>query len=488
MKNNSTAKNLFWKLSEKMGSQIINFIITIVLARILGPSEYGVVALISIFITFATVMVQDGFNVTLIRRKDIDDDEFKSSLYFSLLISAILYIVLVFWLAPLIGKFYEIHNLVKMLQVLSLVIFPAAINSIQTAFSTKKFMFKQMFLCNFFATLFSGAISIILAYYGIGAWALVFNQLLYQMLSCAFLWIFCKWRPKGKFSYVKLKKLIGFGSKMLFTSLLINLFLNIRSLLIGKFYSSKDLGFFNRGKSFSSTMMEGINGSIQSVLLPTYAKIQDNIVELKNSVRKSINMSCYIIFPALIGLACVAEPLINILLGKEWVGAIPYVQIFALTYLFQPTQISTAQALKAIEKGNSILIIEILRKSLEMILLLFVLFKGPLYIALTGIIAGFLSITIMVIPNKKYLKYSYKEQIFDFIKPLADSLIMGALIVVVNHILKLNYVIMLIMDIILGIGVYLFLSIYLKNKNYIFFKENLIKYIYNLKTKKDNYM
>lgn len=476
MGKNNTSKNLFWKMSEKMGSQIINFIITIILARILGPSEYGVVALLSVFITFATVIVQDGFNVTLIRRKKIDNDEYKSSLYFSLVIAFFLYIIL-FITSPVIGAFYKIDCLDIMLRVLSLVLFPAAVNSIQTAYFTKRFMFKQMFFCNFIATILAGGISVICAYIGLGAWALILNQLLYQTLSCLFLFVFCKWRPIGKFSFEKLKTLIGFGSKMLFTSLLVNLFLNIRSLLIGKYYSSEDLGYFNRGKSFSATMMEGVNGSIQSVLLPTYANIQDNILALKDSVRKSINLSCYIIFPLLIGLACVASPLINVLLGEAWRAAIPFVQLFALTYIFQPTQIATAQALKAIEKGNVILIIEILRKTFELTLLLIVLFRGPTYIAMSGIIAGGFAILITFIPNKKYLNYSYKEQINDFMRPLLDSFIMGGIILLINLIFKINAVVLLILDVMLGSGIYFALSILTKNENYKIIKLQVLSFL-----------
>ena len=475
MANNSTSKNLFWKMSEKIGSQIINFIITIILARILGPSEYGIVALLSIFITFATVIVQDGFNVTLIRKKEIDNDEYKSSLYFSLFIAAVLYLLL-FAVSPMVSSFYKIDNLGIMLRVLSLVLFPVSINSIQTAYFTKKFKFKTLFLCNFIATIIAGVISIISAILGLGAWSIVLNQLLYQILSCIFLLIFGKWRPIGSFSVSKLKGLVGFGSKMLFTSLLINLFLNLRSLLIGKYYSSEDLGYFNRGKSFSSTMMEGINGSIQAVLLPTYSIIQDNLLELKKSVRKTINISCYIIFPALIGLLCVAEPLVKVLLGNEWMETIPFVQIFAITYLFQPTQIATAQALKAIEKGNVILIVEIIRKSFELTMLVLLLFKGPIFIALTGIIAGLFSILVSFVPNKKYLDYTYKEQIDDFLKPLIESVAMGIVILTINHFFNINNIVLLIIDIIVGVILYIIISLLTKNENFKEIKSIFLKF------------
>lgn len=476
MEENNTSKIFFWKLMEKMGSQIINFVITIILARILGPSEYGIVALLSIFITFATVIVQDGFNVTLIRKKNIDNDEYKSSLYFSLFIALILYFIL-FAISPIVSDFYKINNLGLMLRVLSIVLFPAAVNSIQIAFFTKKFMFKQMFICNFIATIAAGIISVLSVIGGLGAWAIVLNQLLYQILLCTFLWFFCKWRPTGKFSYIKLKKLIGFGSKMLFTSLLINLFLNIRSLLIGKYYSSEDLGYFNRGKSFSSTMMEGINGSIQAVLLPTYANIQDNIFKLKSSVRNSINLSCYIIFPALIGLACIADPLIRVLLGNEWLPAVPFVQLFALAYMFQPTQIATMQALKAIEKGNVILFVEIIRKSFELTLLLLVLFKGPVYIALTGVIAGAVAILVTFIPNKKYLHYSFIEQFSDFLKPLFNSLIMGAVIIMLNKVLFVHSILKLLIDIFVGVLIYILISIVTKNESFNNLKKILLNFI-----------
>lgn len=482
MKSN-VLNSLIWKFMERIGMQLVNFIVTLILARILGPNDYGTVALLSIFVTFATVIVQDGFNVALIRKKDANENDFTSAFVFSIFLSIILYVIL-FFASHLIANFYQMDVLVNMLRVLSLVLFPAALNSIQVAYFTKKFDFKKMFICNFFAMIISGVISISSAFIGFGAWAIILNQLIYQVLSCIFMWFYGKWRPRGKFSFESLRKMIGFGSKMLFTSLLVNLFLNIRSLLIGKYYDSTQLGYFTRGKSFSSTLMEGVNGSIQTVLLPTYAKVQESLENVKKLVRKSVSLSCYVIFPMLIGLACVAEPLVLFLLDEKWLEAVPFIQIFALTYMFQPPQIATAQALKALEHGNTILKIEIIRKTVEIVLLIAMLLKGPLYIALSALLAGFISLLITVHPNKKLLNYSYLEQIKDFSQPLCFSLIMGVVIILFNHYILMHEVIVLIIDVIFGVIIYIGLSILFKNENFVFLKEKLFEIINKLKGKR----
>jgi teichuronic acid exporter len=471
----SVFKSLFWKFLERMATQLVIFIVTLVLARLLGPEDYGTTALISIFVTFATVIVQDGFNTALIRKKEIDEDDYTTSLYFSLFLAVILYIV-IYFIAPLVANFYNISSLTGMLRVLGLVIFPAAFNSIQVAYLTKKMEFKKMFIGNFLASCCSGFISILFAINYHSAWAIILNQLLYQFLSCTFLHFVGGWYPNGKYSYDKLKDILGFGSKMLFISLLVNLFMNIRILLIGKYYNSEQLGYFSRGKSFSSTLMEGINGSIQTVILPTYSNIQDSLSEIKKYVRRTIGLSCYILFPMLIGLACVARPLVLTLLGTRWESSIPFVQIFAMAYLFQPTQIATAQALKALKKGNTIVIIEIFRKSFEFGLLILTLKMGTYKIALSALFAGILSILVTVFPNKRILKYQYSEQLMDFLIPLINSLLMGTIILVLNKFLPLSNILSLIIDVVLGVICYMGISIISKNEYYYFLKDKIMNF------------
>jgi len=472
-------KSLFWKFAEKIGIQAINFIITIILARILGPNNYGITALLTIFTSFATVIVQDGFNTALIRKKDLKAEDYTSTLIFSLGLAIICYFI-IFFCSPLIARFYNNTSLTPMLRVLSLTLFPAALNSVQVAYLTKKFEFKKMFVGNFISALIAGSISIILAIIGVNSWAIIINQLLFQSLSCILLSLISKWLPTGKFSINSIKNLLGFGNKMLLTSLTTNLFLNIRSLLIGKIYDSTQLGYFNRGKSFPATLMDSINGTIQAVTLPTYSLYQNDTVKIKNMVRKTIRYSCYILFPVLIGLTCISKPLIISLLGYNWLNSSIFISIFSITYIFQPTQLITAQAFKALKKGNTIFFMELTRKLIEIALLLASLKYGPIYIAISGTLSGMVSFLLMMIPNKRILKYSIKDQLNDFLHPLVKSLIMGACILVLNYYLRINALLILILDILVGIVIYILISIITKEQ---IFNE----IIYKLKNTITNY-
>lgn len=458
--------SLKWKFFERISSQIVTFFITLILARILTPGDYGVIAILTVFINIATVFVQGGFNTALIQGEEITDKDYSSVLYFSLIVAGVIYVVL-FLTAPFIAQFYSQKILISMTRVLALILFLGAFNSVQVAYVTRELQFKVLFNCNFLSNLVSGIIGIILAILGAGAWALVVQQIFYQLFVCIMMLFCTQWRPTLYCSLKHIKKLISFGGRILASNLLVTLFLNIRSLLVGKIYSSEELGYFDKGKQFPRTLMDALNGTIQTVMLPVYSHEQNNINLIKQMVRKSIQISCYVVFPMMIGLVCVAKPLIQILLTDKWAMAIPIVQIFAFTYMCQPIQTISAQAIKAIGNSKKILQLEMIRKTIELSLLIISLPFGINVIALSSMVSGILSCIISVQPNRKLLGYNYKEQLYDIGIPFLFSICMGVIVWWIGVFIKCN-IIKICIQVILGTGIYLGLSIISRNKIFLY--------------------
>lgn len=448
--------NLFWKLMERGGVQGIQFIVQIILARILSPNDYGIISLITIFISLANVFIQSGFNTALIQKKDLKEDDYSSVLYISLGVAIIVYVIL-FFASPFIANFYQISELRQVLRVLSLILFFGALNSIQNAIVARNMQFKKLFIVSVFSILISGIVGIALAYLGFGVWALVAQQISNQVSITFILWFTLKWRPKLIFSINRVGNLFSYGWKLLVSSLIDTLYMNLRGLIVGKVYTSDMLAFYNRGEQFPQLIVNNINGSIQSVMLPTLSAEQENKKRVKELVRRSIVTSSFLIFPLMIGLAVVGEPLIKILLTDKWLPCVPFMQIFCLTYALWPIHTSNLQAINAIGRSDIYLKLEVIKKIVGIIILIISMFYGVYVIALGGLLSGIISSFINAYPNLKLLNYGYKEQIKDIFPSLVLSLIMG-LIVYSILFLKLSPYLTLVIQVFTGAIVYIVLA------------------------------
>lgn len=455
MVKNNFIFSYLWKFLERFSVQATSFITTLILARMLSTDDYGTVALVTVFISLATVFVQGGLNTTLIQKIDIDIEDTSTVFWVSIIVAFIFYIILYF-LSFEIADFYKKPIIIPVIRVLGISLFPGALNSIQIAIASRKLEFKKIFISSLLATIIAGFASIILANLNYGVWAIVAWQLINILVSSIFMLFFIKWRPKFLFSLKKFKTLIPFGSRILISNFLVTLFQNIRTLFIGGLYSTSDLAFFNRGKQFPQVLMDGIIGSIQSVSLPIFAKQQkENLEVYKINVRKTLKLSYLIIFPLLFGMIAISKILIVLLLTEKWLDSVPYLQIFSLTYMLQPTQIICAEALKGLGLSKVTLNLEYFRKTFEIGLLLLLLKYGPYQIALSALIAGIISLIISLYPNIKYLHYSLKEQIEDIFKPLIAAIIMAIIVLYIGR-LKCSMEIILILQVIVGIVTYIF--------------------------------
>lgn len=456
--------SLVWKLMERGGVQGIQFVLQIILARLLTPNDYGIISIIAIFITLANVFVQSGFNTALIQKKDTDERDFSSVFYLSVFVAIVLYVVL-FFTAPLIAKFYSIEELTQVIRVLSITLFLGAYNSIQNAIIARKMEFRKLFFSSMGAVVISGSIGIVLAYSGFGVWALVSQQLINQISIVIILSNILEWRPKLLFSFERIKTLFNYGWKILVSSLIDTLYMNIRSLIIGKIYSPSMLGYYNRGDQFPQVIVSNINGSIQSVMLPALSSEQDNAKKIKAMMRRVIVTSSFIIFPMMIGLAVVAESLVCIILTDKWLPCVPFLQVFCLSYALWPIHTANLQAINAVGRSDIYLKLEIIKKFVGMAILLTSLNYGVYAIAIGTLISGIISTFINSYPNLKLLNYSYLEQVKDIMPSLLISMLMGGITYSIKF-FEMSNSLTLISQIVTGFIVYILLAKIFKLESY----------------------
>lgn len=476
--DNGLLSNLSWKFAERISAQVITLVVSIVLARVLDPSHYGIIAIVLIFITLANVLVSDGFGSALIQKKDPDNLDYSSVLIFNIVFSFFLY-ALLFLVAPLITSFfgegYEL--LTPVLRVLGLRIIVSGINSVQQAYIAKKMIFKKFFIATLFGTIISGIVGIWMAYNGYGVWSLVFQYLINTTVDTLVLGLVLRWWPGFRFSIQRLKLLLKYGWKILGASLLITGFQELRAIIIGKVYSSDDLAFYDKGRQFPNLVVTNINSSIGAVLFPKMSNEQNDIAKIKATTRNSIRFSSFFMSPMMFGLAAVATPFVTVVLTEKWLPCVPLLQLFCIIYLFQPIHTANMQAIKAVGKSGTYMILEIVKKSIELAVLIVTMWFG-----VTAIVVGMAAMTTLFVfvnafPNIKILNYSIKEQLSDVFPPIIMSVIMFVLVLLVG-LLPINNILVLCIQIVSGIIIYLILSFFTKNSEFLFIKKLLISKIH----------
>lgn len=473
-KKNGVVSNLAWKFAERISAQVVTLVVSIVLARLLDPSHYGIVAMVTVFITIANVFVQDGFGSALIQKKNADKLDFSSVLILNVGLSILLYWLL-FFAAPFISSFYGegYEQLTPVLRVLSLRLILSAINSVQQAYVSRKMIFKKFFWATLLGTITSAIVGIWMAYCGFGVWALVAQYLTNTTIDTIILQISLNKWPKLKFSFERVRGLFGYGWKILGASLLNNGYQELRTLLIGKIYTSSDLAYYSKGKQFPELLVININTSIGSVMFPKMSKEQDDISKLKETTRQSIRFSSYVLSPMMFGLAAIATPFISFLLTDKWLFAVPFMQLYCIFYLAQPIHTANMQAIKALGRSDTFFKLEIIKKAIELITLLAVMKISVLAIVISATVLNWLFIFVNSYPNNKLLHYSVKEQIKDIFPPIAMGLVMAGVVLFCGK-LELPQLSLMIIQVIVGVAVYVGLSFLLKNKEFTYLF-NMIK-------------
>lgn len=472
MSGNKIIFNLLWRFAERSGAQFVTFFVSIILARILEPSVYGIVALVTVFITILNVFVDSGLGNSLIQKKDADDLDFSSVFYANIVFCLVLY-TLLFFAAPIIAKFYSMSGLTAVVRVMGLIIVISGVKNVQQAYVSRNMMFKRFFYSTLVGTIGAAIIGIVMAYMGFGVWALVGQYLFNAVVDTCVLWFTVEWKPKLCFSWHRLKCLYSFGWKLLASSLIHTIYTNIRQLIIGKLYTSENLAMFNKGKHFPAIIVNNVNNSIDSVLFPAMSNIQDSKENVKKMMRTSMRVSGYIMWPLMLGLATVSEPLVELLLTEKWLGCVPYLRIFCITEAFQPIHTSNLNAIKAMGRSDMFLKLEVIKKILGIIILLIAMNFGVFAICCSLLVYNIIALLINTWPNRKLLGYTYIAQIKDIFPFIILSIIMCVPVYVLSY-LPLHNIVILILQVLAGIIVYIIESIV--------FKIDTFKFVYEKAT------
>ena len=460
MKIENIASNFIWRFAERCGAQLVSFLVSVVLARILAPEDYGTIALVTVFTAILQVFVDSGLGTALIQKKDADDLDFSSVFYFNFAMCLVLYAGM-FSVSPYIAIFYEDMTLTPVIRVLSLTIVISGVKGIQQAYVSRNMLFKRFFFSTIGGTIFSAFLGIGLAFSGYGVWALVAQQLSNTMIDTLILWITVKWRPQKEFSLKRLRTLFSYGWKLLASSLLDTVYNNLRNLIIGKMYSSADLAYYNQGDKFPKIIVTNINTSIDSVLLPTMSNEQDDRKRIKSMTRRAIKTSTYVMAPLMMGLAFCAESIVKIVLTDKWLPCVPFLRLFCISYMFWPVHTANLNAIKAMGRSDWFLKLEIVKKIVGLFFLLSSMWFGVMAMAYSLLLSSILSQVINAWPNRQLLGYGYLEQVRDFAPGILLAVGMGIGVYFIGF-LPLPTIITLVIQIIAGAAIYIVASALLK--------------------------
>lgn len=461
--NETVSKNFIWRLLERCGAQIVTFVVSIVLARLLDPSVYGEIALVTVFISILQVFVDGGLGNALIQKKDADNVDFSSVFFFNIIFCIILY-GLMYLIAPFISAFYD-KELTSVIRVLSIVIIISGVKNVQQAYVSRNMMFKKFFFATLGGTIGASVIGVVLALKGFGVWALVYQYLFNNVVDTLLLWITVKWRPICTFSFDRLKGLFSFGWKLLLAQLFDSVYENCRSLIIGKKYSAASLAYYNKGKQFPSLILTNISSSMDSVLLPTMSTVQDDKKLVRNMLSRSIKLSAFVIFPLLFGLSGISKLMVKILLTEKWGLCVPYMNIFCIAMIFTPLSLSNLNAIKAIGNSGVYLKLEITRKIFGILTLIIFMWFGPIYIAFSYLLNQIIGYFINTLATKKVLDYGPIKQLKDIFLSLLGSVFMLVFVWSIGKI-SINKYFLVILQIMVGMISYVFFAYITHNESF----------------------
>lgn len=456
MSRDTVVKNLFWRLGERFGAKMVQFIVQIVLAKMLAPKLMGTIGLILVFIEVLQIFIESGLGNALIQKKDADDLDFSSVFYFNCLICGAAYL-LMFFGAPFIADFYNKPELTPIIRVMSLVLVVSGMKNVQQAYVSRNMMFKRFFFATLIGTVVAAVVGITMAYTGFGLWAIVAQNLVNVTVDTMILWLTVKWRPKKCFSFQRLKYLYSYGWKLFASSLMEVIYLKLRNLIIGKRYSDESLAFYTYGEYFPQFITSILNSSLDSVLLPSMAKVQDSREHVKNMTRRSIKIGTFIMMPFMVGIMVCASPVVRLVLTEDWLPIVPYLRILCISYAFMPIHTANLNAIKAIGRSDTYLKLEIIKKFVDFGTILATMFISVKAMVYGVLVASIISQVINAWPNKKLLGYSYFEQVADMIPQIIASAIMGAVIYPIS-LINMHYILMMAIQVPLGVVVYIICS------------------------------
>ncbi|MBQ4439871.1 MAG: lipopolysaccharide biosynthesis protein [Kiritimatiellae bacterium] len=407
------AKGAVWILMERLSTQGVSFVVGMILARLLTPTDYGTVALTGIFFAVAGVLVNAGFGGALIQKKNADDLDFNTVFYLQLVLATIAYIAM-FFAAPWIADFYDTPVLKPIVRVSAICFFYNAINSIQSAELTKKMLFHLSFRISLITCATSAVCGVSFAFLGFGVWTFVWTQVIAGFVGVIARWFIVAWRPKAIFAFGRLKPLFSYGWKMAASALLDQFFNNLNGLLIGKFYSQADIAYVDRGRSLPNIAMSQIDSTLGQVSFPALVQLQDNKAALREAMRRMMQCSTFLVLPLMVGVCACAYSILRLLYGPQWTPAAPYMMLACFSFALWPFHTINLRAIQALGRSDLFLVLEIIKKVLALIVILSAFKLGVFaWMAISAFTLGPMGVVINAWPNRKLLNYTIGMQLRD---------------------------------------------------------------------------
>lgn len=418
----STIKSLFWKLFEQGGTAVVTLLIQVVLARLLSPDEFGMLAIMLVFVNVGNVIVQSGLNTAIIQAPDATERDYSTVFWMSLTVSAVLYAA-VFLAAPAVAAFYGMPAAVTPLRVLVLVLVVNAYNSIQEAIVARNLEFQKTFRATITAGVVSGATGVAVALAGGGIWALVLQQLVQQACKCLVLALQVPWKPQLVFDPGRAAALFRFGWKLLASGILEQGYQSLSDLMIGKVFTSADLGYVSQGKKYPYSLGCLLDGAIQPVMLSAVSRVQDDLSYVKRLARRALKTSTFIVMPAMALFAVAAEPIVRLVLGEAWLPSVPFLQMYCFVYALLPIHTTNLQVLNGMGRSDLFLRLEVVKKAIGVAVLAVTVFVlRDLHLIVAGyMLVGVVSTFVNAAPNRRVIGYAYHEQVRDILPALALS-------------------------------------------------------------------
>ena len=448
-----TVTALSWSFIEALGTRSVQFVVGIILARLLFPEQFGLIGMLTIFIEVMRVFLDSGFGSALIQKKNATSTDINSIFYFNIFVG-IAAVGLSFLIAPWIAAFYNQPILTPLTKALSLTILINSFGAIQMNMLTKHINFKVQTKVSLIAGLLSGIIGITLAISGFGVWSLVVQQVSSSLFQTASYWFFSSWRPALLFSFQSLKEMFGFGSRLLVTNLMNRFFDNIYLLVIGKLFSATSLGYFTRASTLQGLPTQTLSEMVARVTFPVFSTIQDDPARLKRGLKKALTVLAMVNFPMMIGMAAVARPLVLVILTDKWAPCIPYFQLLCLAGLLVPLHRQNVNAVQAVGRTDLYFRVEIVKKMLT-VMNIAVMWKYGINALFYGLIAfSFIAYYLNCYYTGVLINYPFKEQVRDLAPYMSMAVVMGSAVSAVGMLPLLNNWSLLLIQITVGIVIY----------------------------------
>lgn len=463
------ASGTLWRLGERIGASLVTFVVSVVLLRRLDPDEYGVMGIVLIITAILEVFADSGFGKALIQKKDATDEDFSTIFIFNVFICFVLY-GLLYFAAPLIERFYSVNGLTAIVRVSGTLVLISGFKNVVQSYIMRNMQFRLFFRATLVGTVLSGVVALIMAYSGMGVWALVAQLLVNPFVDTILLWVEVKWRPQLRFSRKSLHELFSYGWKLLAIDVVDKIFNNLRALLVGKFYSTADLGFYDTGRKLPNAIYTNLDSSIRSVIFPVFSAEQEDLDAVKQHMLKTIRICTFLTTPVLFGLAACAENVIVLLYTEKWLNATPFMQVACIVWALNSIQAMNQQVILSLGRSDITLKQEMLIKCVSLATLIVAVRISVLAIALSQLAVTIIGLFINLAPNRKLIRCGYIEQF----KACAMEFLLSAFMAVcvfAGGKLPVGRAVQLVYQVVTGVVIYVGASHLLKLESYTFLLE-----------------